>query len=435
MYAPVSPSFLADFAQPTAPITLARATRKPDRKPDRYLDGYGWCMTADISAETRVRMEKGNAHSLFTTIESCINRQEFVYEQRRKRDQRKLDKASSVERIATLRKSVKHWSTLAARARMGVLLIGVRRLCAETGKGRATTHRRLAHLEKCGFISTRVPGMQSVFDAKAGRIVRKAKGRVQPMEITLTLVPAHMRPKRNSQPMVSPRVHQKPPVRTHGESTSLYVPKTKGKKAKKRPGHPLREKKFGKEKDQDNAATPLCGLSPALGVALRLETDPEDRGVEKLDPVCSADTSTADAEGNALAELASHRRQEMELGGDPASDNAKKDTYADEWRRSQVAYDLSKLAAEDESIETQAFDSLAELRAGRSPRAPVTPDLKQVATLGLLKAQALRELGQVARRVKPKRLRTLSKKLLLPPDSTTPYQCVNTPAGNEIKTA
>ena len=434
MYAPVSPSFLADFAQPTAPITLARATRKPDRKPDRYLDGYGWCMTADISAETRVRMEKGNAHSLFTTIESCINRQEFVYEQRRKRDQRKLDKASSVERIATLRKSVKHWSTLAARARMGVLLIGVRRLCAETGKGRATTHRRLAHLEKCGFISTRVPGMQSVFDAKAGRIVRKAKGRVQPMEITLTLVPAHMRPKRNSQPMVSPRVHQKPPVRTHGESTSLYVPKTKGKKAKKRPGHPLREKKFGKEKDQDNAATPLCGLSPALGVALRLETDPEDRGVEKLDPVCSADTSTADAEGNALAELASHRRQEMELGGDPASDNAKKDTYADEWRRSQVAYDLSKLAAEDESIETQAFDSLAELRAGRSPRAPLEPDPKQVATLATLKALALRELGQVAKRVKPKRLRMV-KKLLLPPDSTTPYQCVNTPAGNEIKTA
>ena len=434
MYAPVSPSFLADFAQPTAPITLARATRKPDRKPDRYLDGYGWCMTADISAETRVRMEKGNAHSLFTTIESCINRQEFVYEQRRKRDQRKLDKASSVERIATLRKSVKHWSTLAARARMGVLLIGVRRLCAETGKGRATTHRRLAHLEKCGFISTRVPGMQSVFDAKAGRIVRKAKGRVQPMEITLTLVPAHMRPKRNSQPMVSPRVHQKPPVRTHGESTSLYVPKTKGKKAKKRPGHPLREKKFGKEKDQDNAATPLCGLSPALGDGLRLETDPVDRGVEKLDPVCSADTSTADADGNALAELASHRRQEMELGGDPASDNAKKDTYADEWRRSQVAYDLSKLAAEDESIETQAFDSLAELRAGRSPRAPLEPDPKQVATLATLKALALRELGQVAKRVKPKRLRMV-KKLLLPPDSTTPYQCVNTPAGNEIKTA
>ena len=432
MIAPVSPSFLADFAQPTAPITLARATRKPDRKPDRYLDGDGWCMTADISAETRVRMEKGNAHSLFTTIESCINRQEFVYEQRRKRDQRKLDKASSVERIATLRKSVKHWSTLAARARMGVLLIGVRRLCAETGKGRATTHRRLAHLEKCGFISTRVPGMESVFDAKAGRIVRKAKGRVQPMEITLTLVPAHMRPKRNSQPMVSPRVHQKPPVRTHGESTSLYVPKTKGKKAKKRPGHPLREKKFGKEKDQDNAATPLCGLSPALGDGLRLETDPVDRGVEKLDPVCSADTSTADAEGNALAELASHRRQEMELGGDPASDNAKKDTYADEWRRSQVAYDLSKLAAEDESIETQAFDSLAELRAGRSPRAPVTPDLKQVATLATLKALALRELGQVALKVKPKRLRMV-KKLLTPPERTAYPQRVRVSAGIETK--
>ena len=439
MIAPVSPSFLADFAQPTAPITLARATRKPDRKPDRYLDGYGWWMGADISDESQVLMEKGNAHSLFTTIESCINRQEFVYEQRRKRDQRKLDKASSVERIAMLRESVKHWSTLAARARMGVLLIGVRRLCARTGKGRATTHRRLAHLEKCGFISTRVPGMQSVFDAKAGRIVRKAKGRVQPMEITLTLVPAHMRPKRNSQPMVSPRVHQKPPVRTHGESTSLYVPKTRSpkpkKETKKRPGHPLREKKYREKKDQDNAATPFCGLSPALGVALRLETDPEDRGVEKLDPVCSADTSTADAEGDALAELASERRQAMELGGDPASDRAKGVTYRDQWRRDQAEYDRSKLAAEDESIETQALDSLAELRAGRSPRAPIEPDPKQVATLATLKAIALRELGQVAKKVKPKRLRTLSKKLLPAVRRTAYHQRERTPAGNEIKTA
>ena len=125
----------------------------------------------------------------------------------------------------------------------------------------------------------------------------------------------------------------------------------------------------------------------------------------------------------------------MKIGGDPASDKAKKDTYSDEWRRQQDAYDRSRLAAEDESIETQAFDSLAELRAGRSPRAPLTPDLKQVATLATLKALALRELGQVAKRVKPQRLRTLSKKLLLPPDSTTPYQCVNTPAGNAIKTA
>lgn len=432
MIAPVSPSFVADFAQPTAPITLARATRKPDRKPDRYLDGYGWCMTADISDESRVRMEKGNAHSLFTTIESCINTQEFRYEQRQKRDQRKLDKASSVERIAMLRESVKHWSTLAARSRMGVLLIGVRRLCAKTGKGRSTTHRRLAHLEKCGFISTRVPGMLEVFDAKAGRIVHKAKGRVQPMEITLTLVPAHMRPKWSKQPMDSPRVQQKPPVRHHGESTSLYVPKTTGKKTKKRPGHPLREKKYREQKDQDNAATPLCGLSPALGVALRLDPDPKDRGVEKLDPVCSADTSTADAEGNALAELASHRRQEMELGGDPASDNAKKDTYADEWRRSQVAYDLSKLAAEDESIETQAFDSLAELRAGRSPRAPLEPDPKQVATLATLKATALRELGQVAKRVKPKRLRMV-KKLSPPPERTAYHQRERVSAGIETK--
>ena len=428
MIAPVSPSFLADFATPTAPITLARATRTPDRKPDRYLDGYGWWMAVDISDESVEIMELGNSYGLFCRIESLINRQEFLYEQRRQRDQRKLDKASSVERIATLRKSVKHWSTLAARARMGVLLIGVRRLCAETGKGRATTHRRLAHLEKCGFISTRVPGMQSVFDAKAGRIVRKAKGRVQPMEITLTLVPAHMRPKRNSQPMVSPRVHQKPPVRTHGESTSLYVPKTKGKKAKKRPGHPLREKKFGKEKDQDNAATPLCGLSPALGVALRLETDPVDRGVEKLDSVCSAD----DADGNALAAMASHRRQDMKIGGDPASDKAKKDTYSDEWRRQQDAYDRSRLAAEDESIETQAFDSLAELRAGRSPRAPLTPDLKQVATLATLKALALRELGQVALKVKPKRLRMV-KKLLTPPERTAYPQRVRVSAGIETK--
>ena len=431
MIAPVSPSFLADFATPTAPITLARATRTPDRKPDRYLDGYGWWMGADISDESQVLMEKGNAHSLFTTIESCINRQEFVYEQRRKRDQRKLDKASSVERIATLRKSVKHWSTLAARARMGVLLIGVRRLCAETGKGRATTHRRLAHLEKCGFISTRVPGMESVFDEKAGRIVRKAKGRVRPMEITFTLVPAHMRPMRNSQPMDSPRVHQKPPVGPHGESTSLYVPKTKSpepkKETKKRPEHPLREKKFREKEDQDNAATPLCGLSPALGDALRLETDPVDRGVEKLDSVCSAD----DADGNALAAMASHRRQDMKIGGDPASDKAKKDTYSDEWRRQQDAYDRSRLAAEDESIETQAFDSLAELRAGRSPRAPLTPDLKQVATLATLKALALRELGQVAKRVKPKRLRMV-KKLLTPPDRTAYPQRVRVSAGIEV---
>ena len=280
--------------------------------------------------------------------------------------------------------------------------------------------------------------MQSIFDEKAGRIVRKAKGRIRPMEITVTLVPAQMRPKRGKQPMDSPRVHQKPPVRPHGESTSLYVPKTRSpkpkKETKKRPGHPLREKKYREKKDQDNAATPFCGLSLALGDGLRLEVDPVDRGVEKLDPVCSADTSTADAEGNALAELASHRRQEMELGGDPASDNAKKDTYADEWRRSQVAYDLSKLAAEDESIETQAFDSLAELRAGRSPRAPLEPDLKQVATLATLKALALRELGQVAKRVKPKRLRMV-KKLLTPPDRTTYHQRERVSAGIETKSA
>lgn len=428
MIAPVSPSFLADFAQPESQITLARATRTPDRKPDRYLDGYGFWMAVDLSDESRVEMEKGNAYGLFCTIESLINRQEFVYEQRRKRDQRKLDKANSVERIAMLRESVKHWSTLAARARMGTLLIGVRRLCAKTGKGRATTHRRLAHLEKCGFISTRVPGMESVFDEKAGRIVRKAKGRVRPMEITFTLVPAHMRPMRNSQPMDSPRVHQKPPVRPHGESTSLYVPKTKSpepkKETKKRPGHPLREKKFREKEDQDNAATPLCGLSPALGDALRLETDPVDRGVEKLD-----------AEGDALRELASHRRQEMELGGDPESDRAKGVTYRDQWRRDQAAYDRSRLAAEDQNTDGRALDSLSEMRAGRSPLPPLEPDLKQVATLAMLKAQALRELGQVAKRVKPKRLRTLSKKLLPAVRRTAYHQRERTPAGNEIKTA
>ena len=428
MYGTVSPSILADLVTPTAPITLARATRTPDRKPDRYLDGYGWWMAVDIKDESVEIMEKGNAYGLFCRIESLINRQEFLYEQRCKRDQRKLDKANSVERIATLRKSVERYTALAARARMGTLLIGIRRLAKAAGKGRPTIRRRLAHLEKCGFISTRVPGMETIFDEKAGRIVRKAKGRVRPMEITLTLVPAQMRPKQGSQPMVSPRDHQNTSLRHHGDTTSLDLPKTKSQKPKKEtkkiPRHPLREKKFGRKKDRDNAATPLCGLSPALGDALRLEVDPVDRGVEKLDP-----------EGDALAELASERRQAMELGGDPASDKAKKDTFANEWRRGQDAYDLSKLAAEDESIETQAFDSLAELRAGRSPRAPVTPDLKQVATLGLLKAQALRELGQVARRVKPKRLRTLSKKLLLPPDSTTHHQCVNTPAGIEIKTA
>ena len=428
MYAPVSTAILADLVTPTAPITLARATRTPDRKPDRYLDGYGWWMGADVRDESRVEMEKGNAYGLFCTIESLINRQEFLYEQRRQRDQQKLDKASSVERIATLRKSVERYTSLAARARMGTLLIGIRRLAQAAGKGRPTIRRRLAHLEKCGFISTRVPGMESVFDEKAGRIVRKAKGRVRPMEITLTLVPAQMRPKQGSQPMVSPRDHQNTRLRHHGESTSLYVPKTRSpkpkKETKKRPGHPLSEKKYGEKKDQDNAATPLCGLSPALGDALRLETDPVDRGGEKLDP-----------EGDALAELASERRQEMELGGDPESDRAKGVTYRDQWRRDQAEYDRSRLAAEDESIETQALNSLAELRAGRSPLPPIEPDPKQVATLATLKAQALRELGQVARRVKPKRLRTLSKKLLPAVRRTAYHQRERTPAGNEIKTA
>jgi hypothetical protein len=428
MYAPVSTAILADLVTPTAPITLARATRTPDRKPDRYLDGYGWWMAVDISDESVEIMELGNAYGLFCRIESCINRQEFLYEQRRQRDQRKLDKASSVERIATLRKSVERYTALAARARMGTLLIGIRRLAQAAGKGRPTIRRRLAHLEKRGFISTRVPGMQSVFDEKAGRIVRKAKGRVKPMEITFTLVPAQMRPKKGSQPMVSPRDHQNTSLRHHGDTTTLDLPKTKSpepkKETKKIPGHPLREKKFGRKKDKDNAATPTSGLSPALGDALRLEVDPVDRGVEKLDP-----------EGDALAELASERRQAMELGGDPASDKAKGVTYRDQWRRDQAEYDRSRLAAEDQSIETQALDSLAELRAGRSPLPPLEPDPKQVATLGLLKAQALRELGQVARRVKPKRLRTLSKKLLTPPDRTAYHQCVRVSASIETKPA
>ena len=208
-------------------------------------------------------MSGGAWHSLFTTIESCINRQEFVYENRRQRDQRKLDKASDVERIATLRKSVERWSTLAARARMGTLLIGVRRLCSKTGKGRATIRRRLAHLEKHGFVSTVVPGMKSIFDQKAGRIARKASGRIPPMEITLTLVPAQMRPKRGIQPMDSLRVHQKSPVRPRHKATPLNVPKTKGPEPKKRPEpepeHPLREKKFRRRKAETTLLRPYAG--------------------------------------------------------------------------------------------------------------------------------------------------------------------------------
>ena len=400
MIAPVSPSFLADFAQPESQITLARATRTPDRKPDRYLDGYGFWMGADISDESRVLMEKGNSFGLFCTVEALINRQEFLYEKRRQRDQRKLDKANSVERIATLRKSVERYTSLAARARMGVLMIGIRRLSMAAGKGRSTIRRRLAHLERCGFLSTRTPGMQSVFVEKVGRIVRRAKGRVKPMEITLTLVPAHMRPKQGSQPMVSPRVHQKPPVRPHHETTTLYLPKTRKPRAGARARASFEKEEIREKKGRDNAASPTGGLSPALGDALRLKTDPVDREVENLD-----------AEGDALRELASRRRQEMELGGDPESDRAKGVTYRDQWRRDQAAYDKSRLAAEDESAESGAIDSLAELRAGRSPLPPLEPDPKQIAMMAMLKAQALRELGQVAKRVKPKRLK-MAKKLL-----------------------
>ncbi len=387
MIAPVSTSFLADFATPTAPITLARATRTPDRKPDRYLDGHAWWMGSDISDESRVLIEKGNAYGLYCTLESLINRQEFVYEYRRQRDQRKLDKASGVERIATLRKSVERWATLAARARMGTLLIGVRRLCAKTGKGRATIHRRLAHLEKHGFISTRVPGMQSIFDQKAGRIVRKASGRIRPMEITVTLVPAQMRPKRGTQPMDSPRVHQNSPVRTHGESTSLDSPKTKETKEK----NDFEKKEIRGEKDKDNAATPSCGQSPELDDATPLETAPVDR------------------EGDELRELASQKRQAMELGGDPESDRAKGLTYRNAWQREQAAYDRSKLAAADDDTESQAINSLAELRAGRAPLPAQSHDPKQGDTLSMLRRLALQELTERAKKVAPERIRKLSK--------------------------
>ena len=387
MIAPVSPSFLADFATPTAPITLARATRTPDRKPDRYLDGYAWWMGSDISDESRVLMEKGNAYGLYCTIESLINRQEFVYENRRQRDQRKLDKASGVERIATLRKRVERWSTLAARARMGTLLIGVRRLCSKTGKGRATIRRRLAHLEKHGFVSTVVPGMKSIFDQKAGRIVRKASGRIPPMEITLTLVPAQMRPKRGIQPMDSPRVHQKSPVRTHGESTSLDSPKTEKEKEKTA----FEKEEIRGEKDKDNAATPSCGQPPALDDAIPLENDPVDR------------------EGDELRELASQKRQAMELGGDPESDRAKGLTYRNAWQREQAAYDRSKLAAADDTTESQAIDSLKEMRAGRALLPAQIHDPKQAHLLSMLKAKALQEVTERAKRVAPKRLRKLAK--------------------------
>ena len=408
MIAPVSPSFLADFAQPESQITLARATRTPDRKPDRYLDGYGFWMGADISDESRVLMERGNSFGLFATVEALINRQEFLYEQRRQRDQRRLEKSTSVERISTLRKSVERYTDLAARARMGVLMIGIRRLSMAAGKGRSTIRRRLAHLERCGFISTRTPGMQSVFVEKVGRIVRTSKGRVKPMEIQLTLVPAQMRPKQGSQAMVSPRDHQNTSLRSHHETTTLDLPKTKKPRAPARAGAGARasseKEEIREKKDRDNAATPTSGLSPALGDALRLKTDPVDREVENLD-----------AEGDALRELASHRRQEMELGGDPESDRAKGVTYRDQWRRDQAAYDRSRLAAEDQNTEGRALDSLSEMRAGRSPLPPLEPDLKQVATLAMLKAQALRELGQVAKKVRPKRLKMVKKLLAVGP--------------------
>jgi len=387
MIAPVSPSFLADFATPTAPITLARATRTPDRKPDRYLDGYGFWQGADVSEESVALMEKGNTYGLYCIICKELSRQEYLYDDRHRRDIRRLDRAKGVERIATLKKRVERFSMLAARSRQGTLFVGVRSLCRLSGKGRATIHRRLSYLEQHGFISTRVPGMQSIIDQKAGRIARKASGRIRPMEITVTLVPAQMRPKRGTQPMDSPRVHQNSPVRTHGESTSLYPPKTEKEKEKKA----FEKEEIRGEKDKDNAATPSCGPSPALDDATPLETDPVDR------------------EGDELRELASQKRQAMELGGDPESDRAKGLTYRNAWQREQAAYDRSKLAAADDDTESQAVDSLAELRAGRAPLPAQGNDPKQGDTLSMLRRLALQELTERAKKVAPERIRKLSK--------------------------
>ena len=387
MIAPVSPSFLADFATPTAPITLARATRTPDRKPDRYLDGYGFWQGADLSDESIALMEKGNAYGLYCIICKQISRQEYLYDDRHRRDLRRLDRAKGVERIAMLRNRVERFSMLAARSRQGTLFAGVRSLCRLSGKGRATIRRRLSYLEQHGFISTRVPGMQSIIDQKAGRIARKASGRIRPMEITVTLVPAQMRPKRGTQPMDSPRVHQNSPVRTHGESTSLYPPKTEKEKEKTA----FEREEIRGEKDKDNAATPSCGQPPALDDAIPLENEPVDR------------------EGDELRELTSQKRQAMELGGDPESDRAKGLTYRNAWQREQAAYDRSKLAAVDDGTESQAINSLAELRAGRAPLPAQGHDPKQGDTLSMLKRLALQELTERGKKVAPERIRKLSK--------------------------
>ena len=395
MIAPVSPSFLADFATPSGQVTLARATRTPDRKPDRYLDGYGHWQGPDVSEESVALMEKGNAFGLYCIVCKEISRQEYRYDQRHQRDLRRLEVAKGVERIARLKKSVEHFSHQAARSRQGTLFVGVRSLCRLSGKvdakgnpnGRATIHRRLAYLEKHGFISTRVPGMKSIFCQKAGRIVRKAPGRIRPMEITLTIVPAQMRPKRGIQPMDSSRGHQESPVRPHDESTPLDLPKTKETKEK----DDFEKKEIRGEKDKDNAATPSCGPSPALDDATPLENDPVDR------------------EGDELRELASQKRQEMELGGDPESDRAKGLTYRNAWQREQAAYDRSKLAAADDTTESQAIDSLKEMRAGRALLPAKIHDPKQAHLLSMLKAKALQEVTERAKRVAPKRLRKLAK--------------------------
>ena len=207
------------------------------------------------------------------------------------------------------------------------------------------------------------------------------------MEITLTLVPAQMRPKRGIQPMDSPRVHQKSPVRTHGESTSLDSPKTKETKEK----DDFEKEEIRGEKDKDNAATPSCGPSPALDDAIPLENDPVDR------------------EGDELRELTSQKRQAMELGGDPESDRAKGLTYRNAWQREQAAYDRSKLAAADDTTESQAIDSLKEMRAGRALLPAQIHDPKQAHLLSMLKTKALQEVTESAKRVAPKRLRKLAK--------------------------
>ena len=99
----------------------------------------------------------------------------------------------------------------------------------------------------------------------------------------------------------------------------------------------------------------------------------------------------------------------MELGGDPESDRAKGLTYRNAWQREQAAYDRSKLAAADDTTESQAINSLAELRAGRAPLPAQIHDPKQVDTLSMLRRLALQELTERAKKVAPERIRKLAK--------------------------